>query len=203
MHWNHLEKRPPSRWRWLPEDFRMRMFLLLLPLLAVLGGCAHVMSEAGLKLADRSVPYADVKKNPERFAGKVILVGGIIAGTQSSGDVIMLEVAQLELFNNGVPDEFSPSGGRFLAVSSELLDPVIYRPGKFVTIIGEIKGKKVQHVEGADYPFPVISIKELRLFRASEPFATYPNNPYQNQVGDGKFMLRPAGPAEGEPRRPY
>lgn len=172
-------------------------------LMVIMGGCAHVMSETGLKLADCSVPYTEVKKNPEQFAGKIILVGGIIAGTQSSGDVIMLEVAQLELFNNGVPDEFSPSGGRFLAVSGELMDPVIYRPGRFVTIIGEVKGKKIQHLEGADYPYPLISVKELRLFRASEPFATYPNNPYQNQVGDAKFMLRPPGPTDGEPRRLY
>ena len=181
----------------------MKLLVLLTLLTLALGGCAHVMSESGLKLADRSVPYVEVKNNPEKLAGKVILLGGIIAGTKSSGDVIMLEVAQLELFNNGVPDEFSPSGGRFLAVSSDLLDPVIYRPGKFVTIIGEIKGKKMQHLEGADYPYPLISVKEIRLFRASEPFATYPNNPYQNQVGDGKFQLRPPGLHEGEPRRSY
>lgn len=181
----------------------MRVITMLMPLLVVLGGCAHVMSETGLKLADRSVHYDELRKNPEQFAGKVILVGGIIAGTQSSGDVTMLEVSQLELLDNGVPDEFSSSGGRFLAMSSELIDPVIYRPGKFVTIIGEVKGKKIQPIEGADYPYPVISVKELRLFRASESFATQPDNPYQNQVGDRKFMLRPPGPAEGEPRRPY
>lgn len=181
----------------------MKKFFLFMPLMFALCGCAHVMSESGLKLADRSIQYAEVKKSPEQFAGKMILLGGIIAGTQSSGDVIMLEVAQLELFNNGIPDESSPSAGRFLAVNSELIDPVIYRPGSLVTIVGAVKGKKIQKLEGVDYPYPLISIKELRLFRASEPFATYPNNPYQNQVGDGKFMLRPPGPAEGEPRRPY
>lgn len=181
----------------------MRFFVIMTSLMATLSGCAHVMSDSGLKLADRSVAYSDIKKNPEQFAGKVILVGGVIAGTKSSGDVIMLEVAQLELFNNGLPDEFSPSGGRFLAVSSDLIDPVIYRPGRFVTIIGEVKGKKIQHLEGADYPYPLLSVKELRLFRASEPFPTYPNNPYQNQVGDARFILRPPGPPEGEPRRPY
>ncbi len=181
----------------------MRIFWLFVPLLFAVGGCAHVMSETGLKLADRSVPYVEVRNNPEKLAGKLILVGGVIAGTQSSGDVIMLEVAQLELLNNGVPDEFSKSGGRFLAVSAELIDPLIYQPGRFVTIIGEVKGRKIQPLDGADYPYPLISVKELRLFRPSEPFATYPNNPYQSQVGDGKFMLRPPGPAEGEPRRLY
>lgn len=181
----------------------MKILFLLLLVMVAIGGCAHVMSETGLKLADRSITYAEVKKNPEKLAGKVILAGGIIVGTQSSGDVIMLEVAQLELLNNGVPDEFSRSGGRFLAISSELIDPFIYRQGKFVTIIGEVKGRKIQKLEGVDHPYPVISVRELRLFRSSEPFATYPNNPYQHHIGDEKFLLQPPGPAEGEPRRPY
>lgn len=180
----------------------MRVALLLV-MAALLGGCAHVMSDAGLKPVDRSLTYSDVRKNPEALAGKQVLVGGVIAGIKSSGDVVMLEVAQLELFNNGVPDDSSPSGGRFLAISSELLNPAIYHPGNLVTIIGEIKGKKIQKLEGADYPYPLISVKELRMFRASEPFTTYPGNPYQNRVDDGKLMLLPPGPADGEPRKAY
>lgn len=176
---------------------------LMIVLVVLLGGCAHVMSESGLKLVDRSLAYSEIRKNPEVLAGRQVLIGGVIAGIKSSGDVIMLEVAQLELLNNGVPDESSQSGGRFLAVSSELLDPVIFRPGSFVTIIGEIKGKKIQKLESVDYPYPLISVKEMRIFRASEPFATYPNNPYQNQVGDGRLMLRPPGPDSGETKKPY
>ena len=180
----------------------MRLFLLLVSLMVLLGGCAHVMSEEGLKSVDLSVAYADIKRNPEKLIGKKVLVGGIIAGTKSSGDVIMLEVTQLELLNNGAPDESSTSAGRFLAISSELIDPIIYRMGNLVTIIGEIKGKKIQQLENVDYPYPLISVKELRLFRTSEPFATYPNNPYQNLVGDGTLMLRPPGPPGGESRKP-
>jgi len=177
--------------------------ILLLAMGILLGGCAHVMSETRLKHVDRSLAYSDISKNPEALAGKQVLVGGVIAGIKSSGDVIVLEVEQLELFNNGVPNESSPSGGRFLAISSELLDPAIYHPGNLVSIIGEIKGKRIQKLESVDYPYPLISVKELRMFRASEPFTTYPGNPYQNQVGDGKLMLRPPGPVDGEPRKAY
>ncbi len=179
----------------------MRVALLFFMAL-VLAGCAHVMSEAGLKLVDSSVNYTELSRNPEIHSGKRVMIGGIIAGTRSSGDVIMLEVTQLELLNNGVPDETSTSGGRFLAISSELIDPLIYRPGNLVTIIGEVKGKKIQKLESVDYPYPLISVKELRMFRKSEPFATYPNNPYQNRVDDGKLMLRPPGPTSGEPKSP-
>ena len=165
---------------------------LCLVLAGIVGGCAHVMTEKGLASADRSISYTDIKKNPEALAGRTVLVGGIIAGTDSNGDVLQLEVAQLELLTNGVPDETSLSGGRFLVTSGELIDPLFYRPGLLVTIIGEIKGQRVQKFEGADYRYPLFSAKEMRLFRASDFSPGRPTNPYQNEPGDGRFMMRPA-----------
>lgn len=172
-------------------------------LAGLLGGCcAHVMSDAGLAVADRSVTYADIQRNPEVLAGKNVLIGGIIARTESTGDVMQLEVAQRELLSNGVPDETSLSAGSFLAVSGELLDPLLYRPGLLVTIIGEIKGQRVQKHEGTDYRYPLVSAREIRLFRASDPLSDRPANPYQNQMDDGRFMLRPPGATAGEPLKP-
>lgn len=179
-----------------------RLVWSVFALVGILGGCAHVMSEAGLARVDRSVLYADIKKNPEALMGKSVLVGGVIADTLGSGDVMQLEVAQLELLSNGVPDESSPSAGRFLVISGELLDPMFYRPGALVTVIGEIKGQKVQKLLGADYRYPLISAKEIRLFRASDPSSGRPANPYQNQIGDERFMLRPPGMVGEEPRKP-
>lgn len=166
---------------------------MVIALSGITGGCAHVMSEAGLATVNRSVTYADIRKNPEVLAGKNVLVGGIIAGTYSNGDVMLLEVAQLELLSNGVPDETSLSEGRFLATSGELIDPLFYRPGLLVTIIGEIKGQRVQKLEGADYRYPLISAKEMRLFRASDNSSNRSKNPYQNEFGDTRSMLRPPG----------
>ncbi len=173
-----------------------RLVLCIFALIGISGGCSHVMSEAGLNLADRSISYTEIRNNPETLAGKNVLVGGIIAGNNSSGDVLQLEVAQLDLLPNGVPDEFLPSLGRFLVVSGELLDPLFYRPGMLITIIGEIKGQKVQKLDGADYRYPVISAKEIRLFRASDFSSDRPLNPYQNEFGDARFMLRPPGAAD-------
>ncbi|MFZ2949996.1 MAG: Slp family lipoprotein [Desulfuromonadaceae bacterium] len=179
-----------------------RMVWFVFALTGLLGGCAHIMSEAGLAAVDRSISYADISKNPEALAGKKVLVGGIIAETRSSGDVIQLEVAQLELYSNGVPNESSRSGGRFLVVSGELLDPVFYHPGTFITVIGEIKGQRIQKLGGADYRYPLISAKEIHLLRESDSSLDRPANPYRNEVGDGKFLLRPPGSLEGEPRKP-
>lgn len=171
-------------------------------LIGILGGCTHVMSQEKLALVDRSIPYSDIKKNPESLAGKNVLVGGIITGIQSNGDVMQLEVLQLELLDNGVPDERSPSEGRFLAVSGELLDPALYRSGMLVTIIGEIKGQKVLNSGGKDYHYPLVSAKEIRLFRPSDSTFGRQTNPYQNLIGDERYLLRQPGAVMMEPDKP-
>ena len=142
----------------------IRIFPVMLLFMMLLGGCVHVMSEENLKLVDSSVTYEKLRGNPDAFIGKTVLTGGIIVGVKSSGDVSLLEIAQLELYSNEVPNEHSNSLGRFLALSSALIDPVIYEAGKYITIIGEVKGKKVQLRDGADYPYPFIAAKELHLF---------------------------------------
>lgn len=179
-----------------------RAIAAILTTMLLVSGCAHVMSEANLKTVDQSVHYSDLKEKPEAFVGKTVLLGGVIAGVRGNEDLILLEVAQLELFKHGVPNEDSRSEGRFLAISTDLIDPVIYQPGKLVTIIGEVKGKKVMKLESVDYPYPLISVKEMRFFRPNAPVRG-PSNPYQNQFGDDKFMRRPPGLADGEPRRLY
>ncbi len=178
------------------------LMLVFISLAAIIGGCAHVMSEAGLATVDRSILYADIVKAPEALVGKKVLIGGVIAENLSSGDLMQLEVAQLELLSNGVPDEASHSSGRFLLVSGELFEPLFYRRGSLVTVIGEIKGQQIKKLEGADYRYPLISVKEIRQFRTSEFKIDRSSNPYQNQFGDEKFLLRPPGPIEGEFRRP-
>lgn len=176
--------------------------LCMIAVIGILSGCAHVMSPEKLALVDRSITYADIKKSPEALAGKYVLVGGMIAANQSNGDVMHLEVAQLELLDNGVPDDRSPSGGRFLAVSGELLDPLLYGPGMLVTIIGEIKGQRIQKFEGEDYRYPLVSAKEIRIFRTSDPNFGRQENPYQNKIGDDRYMLRQPGAVMMEPGKP-
>ncbi len=177
----------------------MRYFVLFVCFLSgVIGGCAHIMSDAGLAAADRSISYADIKTKAEALAGKTVLVGGIIVGSDSSSDLMQIEVVQLERLSNGVPDESSHSAGRFLAISGELLDPKLYQAGLLVTIVGEIKGYRAQKFEAADYRYPLISAKEIRVLRASELSANRPANPYQNLFGDPRSGLRPPGIVEGD-----
>lgn len=177
-----------------------RLILCIIALSSALAGCAHVMSDTALALADRSISYTTIKKNPEVLTGKIVLLGGVITGNRSSGDLMQLEVAQLPLLSNGVPDEYSPSEGRFLLISGELLDPAHYSPGVFITAIGEIRGQKIQKLVGVDYRYPLVSAREIKLFQPVEAAPEQPDNPYQNRM-TGKTVLRPAATDLAAPQK--
>jgi outer membrane lipoprotein len=179
----------------------IRLLLSILALHITLAGCAHVMSDTSLALADRSIGYAMIKKNPEALTGKTVLLGGVITGTRSSGDLMQLEIAQLPLLDNGVPDEYSPSQGRFLLISGELLDPAHYPPGMFITVIGEIRGQRIQKLVGVDYRYPLVSAREIKLFQPLEAAPEQPDNPYQNRVNGTKPLPRPAAADLAAPQK--
>lgn len=178
--------------------------ILLLPLFTLLlfTGCAHVISEENLKKADQGVTFAKLRENPESYLGKYLLVGGTIAATRNSKDGAELEVVQFELDRSGVPEDSFHSGGRFLVAAPELMDPLIYKPGRMVTVVGEVKGKKVMPFDETDYSYPLLSLKEIHVFKAYEegkgyPYPTpgyYNYDPYYWGFEPGPYWYRPMGP---------
>lgn len=175
---------------------------LLLVLALTLPGCAHVISEETRKQVDKNIDFSDVKMSADAFIGKKILVGGKIAGVRNYNEGGRMEVVQFTLDNTGFPIEVSRSAGRFIATSPDFIDPIIYKAGRLVTLAGEVKGKKTGTVDGAEYTFPVIGIKEIFAWKQNEdekgftsPAPSFYNNynPYDFSH-DVPLWYRPTGP---------
>ncbi len=145
----------------------MRRFLLPIALLFLVSGCVHNLSDKSRAQADRSVTYSALQKDPEAYRGKVVLLGGILTHVTPVPEGTLLEVEQHDLDSREMPDRTVPSGGRFLAATSEFLD-VTCRPGVMVSLTGEVTGKKIQRLKGVDYTYPLIAIREMHLFPAGD-----------------------------------
>ena len=52
--------------------------IMILPLLLLVGGCAHNLSKSSLALADRTITFVKLRENPDAYNGKFILLGGVI-----------------------------------------------------------------------------------------------------------------------------
>lgn len=151
----------------------MRNVILLLALTLALAGCAakQVISREAQLLVDRSIPFAIVKQDPERFSGKYLIIGGTIARVSNTPAGAELEVVQLPTDSGDRPAEKGRSEGRFLARTGGFLDPLIYKPGRLVTLVGKVMGSMTRPLEEVDYTYPVLEIKELYLWRPEDPYA--------------------------------
>jgi outer membrane lipoprotein len=164
-------------------------------LFPLVSGCTHTFSTELLRSADRTIRYADLQEHPDSFIGKTVITGGVIAGMARGGDEVTLEVVQFDLGPDEVPQENLKPGGRFLATAPHL-DPKIYRPGRLVTLIGEVKGKRTGKVEESDYVWPLLTIREIRPWEdeTGEDLLIERYNPYYWGYPDERYKLRPAGP---------
>lgn len=139
-----------------------KLFVMMLPFLLLLAGCTHWISEQSRGLADRTIDFSSLSKNPDGYTGKYVMLGGTIAAIQRGREDTQLEVIQRNIGCLELPDESIPSGGRFLVTTSVALDPEKFEPGTLVSMVGKVTGKKSQLLQGREYLYPVIAIKEIK-----------------------------------------
>ncbi len=173
----------------------------VLLVLLLLSGCARAISDEGRKLVDPTLSFGRLKEQPDGYIGKYVILGGQIVSTRNTKEGGQLEVVQYDLDSSGFPDDPLTSGGRFLATSPDFIDPAIYAPGRLVTLLGEVKGKRVLKLDEADYLYPMVAIREIHPWKSSQmemPY-TYPYpspyyNPYYYGYDTGPTPFRPPGP---------
>lgn len=137
-------------------------------------GCAHVISPEVLKEVDRGVTYENLTKDPERYQGKNILLGGVIIKAENKKDGTLLEIYETGLNNYGEPVNIDNSRGRFLAMDKRFLDTEIYREGRRVTVAGIANGIQVIKLGDIDYSYPYLLVKEIHLWKDEAPVRDIP-----------------------------
>lgn len=130
-------------------------------------GCAHVISKELREKADEEISFAALLKDPDRYAGRFVILGGIIASSLNTEEGTYIEVVQNPLDSRGRPEYSDVSGGRFLILTEGYLDSAIYSQGKRVTVAGKVIGKRVRPLGEIQYTYPLIKSSEIHLFTSS------------------------------------
>lgn len=179
------------------------MRLLLLAVMATLfcSGCTTIISEQSRKLVDTDARFDKIREAPETYIGKHLLIGGRIASIRNSQSGAQLEIVQFELDYSGAPLNTFRSYGRFIATTTDYLEPLIYNRGAQITLVGEIKGKQTQRLDDMDYTYPVIAMREWYLWPDADQYAGYrfpplspQYDPYFYGYGYEPFLPRPFTP---------
>jgi outer membrane lipoprotein len=146
-----------------------------------LTGCAESISNKFLRQVDKNITFEELNKSPDQYVGNSIMLGGVIVATENKNNGTLLEIYETKLDSSGEPVDIDDSRGRFLAMDKNYLDSQIYRSGRKVTVVGEVKGVEVRKIGEIDYKYPFIEIKDIYLWKNVRPHA-YPRY-YWNYYG--------------------
>ncbi len=112
------------------------------PAALALSGCTStVVPQAMLGQVDRGITYPEVVQTPEAFAGRLVLMGGVVLGVEPRGRDLSLTVAERPLSRlNEAPALYESSRGDLV-----LLVPggaaAAYREGDVITFVGSVLGR--------------------------------------------------------------
>ncbi len=166
----------------------MKTIIVLFGTLMFLQGCTYAISPAVRDHADKTIPFEKLLADPESCTGKLFILGGTIAQTSTTQQGTLIEVVQKRLDYWGKPEHSQRTGGRFLALHPGHLNPMAYAPGRDITIAGEVQGTSSRLLGDNHYDYPVLLLKEHKLWERERPSWDRPQwiDPLYDPDGPGR-----------------
>ncbi len=138
--------------------------LLAISLIAVTG-CAKEIPENVISNVDKAITFNMLIHDPSTYKGKTVIAGGeIISSANESNGHTSIEIMELPLDSDYKPRKGDKSAGRFIASYKGYLETHIFRPGRFVTVVGVVADAKKGTIGSMPYVFPVIDITYIKLW---------------------------------------
>ena len=154
----------------------MRRFFLITLVITLLSSCAPVLKEEIMKTASFDLPFSDIRNNPDPYKGELFILGGLIVQTKLTEGGSLIEAVYVPVDSKGYLKDVGLSNERFLAFLPKeegLLDPLIYRKEREITLAGELIETRTGKIDEMVYTYPVFEIKEIYLWRERRVYYPY------------------------------
>jgi outer membrane lipoprotein len=144
----------------------MKKLFPIIPLSLILFSCAPVLRYELMSSGIRDLRLSEIKENPVQYRGKLFILGGIIVNTTVTKEGSLVEAIYVPVDFRGYLESVKISNGRFLAIfrSKELLDPLIFREKRKITIAGVFIEARTGKIGEMEYIYPLFEIKEVYLW---------------------------------------
>lgn len=150
-------------------------FFLLLSL-SIFSSCGpRVVPEDLERKIEKEITFEEVKKNPEGYKGKRLLVGGEIIEVRNLQDKTEIEILQKPLGRDRAPLNVDESDGRFVLIHPSFLDPSVFRSGRRLTAVGWVEGSRAERVGQAETVQPVLQSEHIHLWPPGQGGRTEPS----------------------------
>jgi outer membrane lipoprotein len=152
----------------------MKYRIILLAVL-VLTGCATQPPEAINGSPISTLTVAEVRAAPaDTYTGSRVRWGGIIASVENLSDRTLVEVVSHRLAANARPETQGQSDGRFIASFSGFAEPLTYKTGALLTVVGDIDEPIVRPIGDYEYSFPVVNVTGAYRWAPDDDVRTLP-----------------------------
>lgn len=136
-----------------------------------------VLDKAILEQGDRNPDFQAMRANPEQYKGKLYVLGANIIDLKLLPTAAELEALSVPVDKYGYFEAKMRPGSRFLAVlpkDGEMMDPVDFSKGRWVTLAGEFLETRKGKIDQMDYVYPVFLIKQINLWpRETREYSDY------------------------------
>lgn len=137
--------------------------IAILVLVLFLSACAS--PPRSLESAPAASPDPErVSDNPQAFQGHEVIWGGRIVAVTNEADITRITVLAKPLDRRRRPDDDADGGARFMARFDGFRDPLVYRAGRSITVVGRIDGTRRAEVGDYSYAHPVVEVASHELW---------------------------------------
>jgi outer membrane lipoprotein len=140
------------------------IYLFGISFIIFLTGCVAGISQQSRSKVTYTGTFSALQKTPDAYEGEVVMLGGRILETKTSSSLSDLTVLQLAIDTYGRPVNPDQSGGRFIVQAKKLLDPAVFQKDMHLTVVGTLKGSKIESIGGFQYDYPLVEAIEIKLW---------------------------------------
>lgn len=138
----------------------LSVFFVTSLLVGQLSGCSNIPEKI------RSAPVNDIQLNQvqsqeEPPSNQEVRWGGEVVSIENNNNASIIQMVQYPLNHYGKPITNKPSEGRFLAQTTEFIDPVVYKQGTLLTFIGILTGKAVRKIDQKELNMPILDVSNI------------------------------------------
>jgi outer membrane lipoprotein len=155
------------------ENGHMKNWVLS-AVIAVLAGCAPVLDKGLMDQGVREFQLSHLVETPEVFKDHLFILGGVIVETKLTEKGSQIEALFIPVNRSGYLKDTSQHQGRFLAVyarSKGILDPLIYKKGREITLAGDFVEVRKKKIDEMEYSYPVFEVRQVYLW---DEYRDYP-----------------------------
>ncbi|MBI4684103.1 MAG: Slp family lipoprotein [Nitrospirae bacterium] len=155
----------------------MKKAVLLIAVSFLISACTHVISRPMRDQAHTDIQFSAIKGDPEKYKGEIFILGGVIVETRLNEEGSVIEAMHSPIDSYGRIIDPDVSSGRYIAITKDYLDPLIYKKGREITLAGELIGSRKKDIGEVKYRYPLFEIKEIYIWKETKDFYFYPPYP--------------------------